>query len=148
MPYSTETPKILLVDDNSTDLEHYTAILRDQGYDVQACGSYAEGLRRLEDDCFAFVIVSQGGPAFEGRSLLEGARKDARDTPILVLARCADMKRYVEAMDLGAVDYLEKTIRPDDLVWMVETYLRLRPSGSGTVRHEGRVRGACGTVSA
>lgn len=119
--------KVLLVDDDRIDLEHYAAVLRNQGYEVEACGSYAEGLRRLESGAFDFVIVSQGGPAFEGRSVLERAREAGRDMPILVLTHCVDVKKCLEAMDLGAVDYLEKSVRPDDLVWTVETYLRSRP---------------------
>jgi FixJ family two-component response regulator len=48
-----------------------------------------------------------------------------RNIPIVVVARCLDIHCYLEAMELGAVDYLERP-EPDDLGWVVETQLRRR----------------------
>jgi FixJ family two-component response regulator len=48
-----------------------------------------------------------------------------RNIPIVVVARCLDMHCYLEAMELGAVDYLERP-ESDDLGWVVETQLRQR----------------------
>jgi FixJ family two-component response regulator len=42
-----------------------------------------------------------------------------------VVARCLDIQCYLEAMELGAVDYLERP-EPDEIGWMLETQLRRR----------------------
>ena len=60
----------------------------------------------MGDEVFAFVMVTQGTPNFEGRCVLERAVEIDRSLPVLVVARCLDMNCYLEAMQLGAVDYL------------------------------------------
>jgi DNA-binding NtrC family response regulator len=89
------------------------------------CSSYEEGARRVEMEEFDFAIVGQGSASFEGRCVLERAAEMHRNIPIVVVARCLDIHCYLEAMDLGAVDYLESP-EPDHLGWVVETQLRRR----------------------
>jgi FixJ family two-component response regulator len=55
-------------------------------------------------------MVSQGGRSFEGRCVIERAIEINRRLPVLVLARCLDMTCYLEAMQLGAADYLAEPI--------------------------------------
>ncbi len=126
---STQVPfltrrKVLLVDEDFKDLQNYAAILERQGYEVRTCATYAEGVGCLGGESFDFIIVSQGSRAFEGRTLLERILTIDRRTPVLVLTRCVDMGCYLEAMQMGAVDYLEKPLRPSDLTRVVMTHLR------------------------
>ena len=56
-------------------------------------------------------------------------KRDSRSTgqlPVLVLTECLDMDSYLEAMQLGAVDYVEKPLRPDEVARLVETHVRRR----------------------
>jgi DNA-binding NtrC family response regulator len=117
--------KVLLVCDDLRGFPPYGGILSALGYDVVMCSSYEEGARRVEMEEFDFAIVGQGSASFEGRYVLERAAEAHRTTPIVVVARCLDIHCYLEAMDLGAVDYLERP-EPDDLGWVMETQLRHR----------------------
>ena len=117
--------KVLLVCDDPRGFPSYGGILSALGYDVVMCSSYEEGARRIETEDFDFAIVNQGSASFEGRCVLERAAEMHRNIPIVVVARCLDIHCYLEAMDLGAVDYLERP-EPDDLGWVVETQLRHR----------------------
>jgi DNA-binding response OmpR family regulator len=116
--------RTLLVDDDLTDLAYYSEILRGVGFDVSRCHSYQEGARRVRPDAFDFIIVGQGSPAFEGKAVLERVVEIDRQLPVLVLTRCLNMSCYLDAMQLGAVDYLEKPVPPDQIVWVLETHLR------------------------
>jgi DNA-binding NtrC family response regulator len=116
--------RILVVDDDFRDLAYYSEILRGVGFDVSLCSSYQEGARRVGPDAFDFIIVSQGSPAFEGKAVLERAVEIDRHIPVLVLTRCLNMNCYLDAMQLGAVDYLEKPIPPEQIAWVLETHLR------------------------
>ncbi len=116
--------KVLLVDDDVHDLKYYCGVLRARGCEVVACASHNEALRCLEADSFKFIVVSQGSCAFEGRCVLERAIEIDRYTPVLVLTRCLYMNCYLEAMQLGAVDYLEKPVLPERMAWVLETHLR------------------------
>lgn len=119
--------KVLLVDDEAQDLEYYGQILRACGYDVIQCESYSEGLGLLAHESFHCIIVSQGTPAFEGKILIEGAVESNRNLPVLVITRCHNIQCYIEAMQLGAVDYLEKPVAQNQIQWVMETHVR-RPN--------------------
>jgi DNA-binding NtrC family response regulator len=91
-------------------LHYYCHILEGSGYQVRACQSYAEGVCCLESEVFDFVMVSQGSRHFEGRCVLERAIEIDRRLPVVVVARALDVPCYLEAMHLGAVDYLEEPV--------------------------------------
>ena len=120
-----KTGRVLLVFDGLWNLPFYGGILSALGYDLVMCSSYEEGARRVETEDFDFAIVNQGSASFEGRCVLERAAEKHRNIPIVVVTRCLDTHCYLEAMDLGAVDYLERP-EPDDLGWVLETELRRR----------------------
>jgi DNA-binding NtrC family response regulator len=119
------TGRVLLVCDGLWDLPFYGGILSALGYEFVMCSSYEEGARRVETEDFDFAIVNQGSTSFEGRCVLERVAEVHRNIPIIVVTRCLDTHCYLEAMDLGAVDYLERPA-PDDLGWVLETRLRRR----------------------
>jgi DNA-binding NtrC family response regulator len=97
---------VLLVDEDSEYLEHIRRITQGMGYNIHACNSYAEGIRQLESRAFEFVIVGQGSRFFEGRCVVERASKINRRSPVVVIGRQLEMECYLEAMQLGAVDYV------------------------------------------
>lgn len=115
--------KLLVVDEDVSDICEYCGMLRQHGYDVCCVDSYAEGAACLDSGPVDMVIVSQGSPAFEGKRVLERAIEKDRHKPVLVLARSVDMNCYLEAMQLGACDYLEKPVSAGSLEEFVRTHL-------------------------
>ncbi len=115
---------VLLVDEDRDDLRFFRAILREQGYEVRGSESFEEGTRLLDSEAFDFIIVSQGSPRFEGRRVLERVNQIDRHLPIMVVARCLDMKCYLEAMQLGAVDYLAQPVSAQDFERVVDSHVR------------------------
>ncbi len=87
-------------------LDVYQELLN-AGYSVYCASSYAEGMAFLNDRSIDFVIVDQGTAAFEGKIVLERAIEINRHRPVLVITRSANMTNYLDAMQLGALDYLE-----------------------------------------
>ncbi len=116
--------RLLLVDVDLDSLRVSTAPLQQQGYEVRACTSYEEALACLETETYDFILVEQGSPSFEGRAVLARAVETDRQRPVLVVARCSDIGCYLDAMQMGAVDYLEKPIPAAFLSRFVETHLR------------------------
>jgi len=100
------TGTVLLVDEDSEHLEHVRRITQVMGYSVHACNSYAEGIRQLESGAFELIVVAQGSRFFEGRCVVERAIKINLQLPVVVVARQLEMECYLEAMQLGAVDYV------------------------------------------
>ena len=107
---------ILLVFEELQDLQNYGSVPCTLGYSLRMCNSVAEGIEAIETENFSSVIVSQGTPAFEGRQVLERSLQLHPDVPVLIIARTLDVDCYLEAMDLGAIDYLERP-GPDDVAW-------------------------------
>ena len=118
--------KVLLVDDELGDLAYHFRLLESCGQKVLSCAAYAQGAGLVECVTFDLVMVGQGSPAFEGRVVLERAASTDRSIPVLVLASSVDMGCYIEAMRLGAADYLEKPLSPTEMRRVIETCLRAR----------------------
>ena len=116
--------KVLLVINETSSLARHSNLLREQGHEVLACDSFERGMELLGHESFDLVAVSQGNASFEGRELVTRALEKDRRIPVLVLTRLPDMKSYLEAMQLGAVDYLEMPLTPAELVRVLRTHLR------------------------
>ena len=122
----TPNAKILIVNECDEDLLYHSEILKTQGYEVESCTSYMEGKARSHREAFDLVLVSQGTPAFEGSGVLVSATARDRDARVVVLARSANMKCYLEAMQLGAVDYVEGPFTSSEIFKLVEWHVRRR----------------------
>jgi two-component system C4-dicarboxylate transport response regulator DctD len=118
--------KILLVDEDTEDLQLYTSLLQEQGHLVDCCTTYLEGAERLERGWYDLIILSQGGRTFEGQHLLERAIELDRHRPVLVLTRSVDMRSYLDVMYLGAHDYIEKPPVPWEIIKTVSNCLSCR----------------------
>jgi len=118
--------KVLLVDDDLRDLEYHFSLLESCGQEVLSCPAYAQGASLVECGNFNLVMVGQGSRAFEGRVVVERAAEMDRNLPVLVLASSVDMRCYLEAMRLGAIDYLEKPVSPTEMRRVIETCQRAR----------------------
>jgi len=121
---SVAKAKVLLVDEDWEDLDYNCLILEQQGCEVRTCRSFVEGIRCLDGEPFDFIVVCQGSLRFEGRSVLERAIEIDRHRPVVVLTRWHDLACYVEAMQLGAVDYVEKPVSPLEVARVIRTHLR------------------------
>jgi len=128
-PPSAPRGKALLVFEDPKGLQFYFNILHGYGYRVRACNSYQEGLCCLGEEIFDFVIVSQGTPNFEGSGVLKRAIEINRSLPVLVVARCLDVACYLEAMQLGAVDYLVEPLTVFEISRALESHLPLQSAG-------------------
>ncbi len=116
--------RVLVVDEDLDDLLYYSAVLQHRGYEVRSIHSYLDGARCLESEDFDLIIVSQGSPNFEGRHVLARAIEKDRHTPVLIFTRSVDMPCYMEAIQSGALDYIEKPLPPSEIGNLVEKHLR------------------------
>jgi DNA-binding NtrC family response regulator len=122
--------RLLVVDEDMEDLLYYSSVLQHQGYEVRSIPSYKEGAAWVEREDFDLILVSQGSRNFEGRSVLARAIEKDRHTPVVVLSRAIDMPCYIEAMQSGALDYMEKPLLPSEIGLMVKSHLRIRPASA------------------
>ena len=136
---------VLLVDQDLEYLEFVREIIQRSGHSVDACSSYTEGVRQLESGAYDLVVVGQGSRNFEGRCVLEFATAFDRNLPVIVVARNVEMGCYLEAMQLGAVDYISPGLSGSEITRAVQTHTLSRKSRSGNVKCE---RATAAVVSA
>jgi two-component system phosphoglycerate transport system response regulator PgtA len=122
--FTARTTKVLIVDEDETDLRTLRLILQGQGMEVFTCASHEAGVQCLEAESFDFVVVSQGTLAFEGRNVLDRSTQLDRRRPVLVVTRLIDMQCYLEAMQMGAIDYLEMPVPPAELLRFVRGHVQ------------------------
>jgi len=116
--------RLLVVDEDLSDLLLYSQVLQRQGYEVRSSPSYQAGAAWVGREEFDLILVSQGSSNFEGRSVLARAIERDRHTPVIVLSRSIDMPCYLEAMQCGALDYLEKPRLASEIGLLVKNHLR------------------------
>jgi DNA-binding NtrC family response regulator len=119
--------KLLLVDEDLDDLRVYSNVLGHMGYDVHSFNSYGEAAATVGNEAFDLVIVSQGTSNFEGRRVLARAIEKDRHTPVLILTNSVEIPCYLEAMQLGALDYLERPLSPSEIGELVAKHLQVKP---------------------
>jgi response regulator RpfG family c-di-GMP phosphodiesterase len=101
--------KLLLVDEDASDLDYYAEILRYLGYSVVPINSYVRAAATLGRERFDLVIVDQGSANFEGRSVLSRAVELDRHVPVLVLTRAVDVQKPLTAAEVRGLvsDYVK-----------------------------------------
>jgi len=119
-----KSQKVLLVDQNDRDLHYYRLILESQGYDVVSCPSFEAGAQRLESESFDFIMIDQGTSAFEGKKLVERALQLNPPRAVLVTAAYADESCHLDAMQIGAVAYMQKPLAPSVFLPLVRAHVR------------------------
>jgi DNA-binding NtrC family response regulator len=123
-------PRLLVVDEDLEDLLYYSTVLQHQGYEVRSIPSYKEGAAWVEREDFDLILVNQGSTNFEGRSVLAQAIEKDRHAHVVVLSRSTDTLCYIEAVQSGALDYMEKPLLPSEIGQLVRKYLRTRSASA------------------
>jgi DNA-binding NtrC family response regulator len=120
-------PKVLVVDGDLHALELHAAPFEAQGFEVHKCASCETALRSVEREDFDLALIDQGSSAFEGRRVIRHLIRYNPGTPFVVLARLADIQCYFEAMELGAMNYLQKPVSAADMDHLIRGYLGVPP---------------------
>jgi len=107
---------LLIVEDDKSFLQRLAKALESRGFTVTTAESVAQGLLQLEQSPPAFAVVDmrlQDGNGLEVISALKRRRPDARG---IVLTGYGNIATAVNAIKLGAVDYLAKPVDADDVL--------------------------------
>jgi DNA-binding NtrC family response regulator len=118
--------KILIVDDDREILEVIAEILRQAGYDVDQAEDGRVAIRRIEDDFYDLVITDLNLPKVDGMKVLQYVVDQSPDTMCIILTGYGTIKSSVEAIKMGAFDYISKPVKSDEILIVVEKALKFR----------------------
>ncbi len=141
----TETPGILVVDDQPATLTALEELLAPLGHNVTTARSGEEALRRLLDEDFGVIVMDVRMPGMDGFETVELIRQRRRHehTAIMFLtAADADAEQIRRGYSAGAVDYIVKPVDPDVLRSKVAMLLALVQKNAELRESERRFRAA------
>ena len=116
--------RILLIDDEPTILSFVSRILRGHGFSVDCAADGAQGLAMIRENRYALVVLDMVMPGVDGASTLRGIMAARPEQPVLVLSALSDTDSKVQALEMGAGDYLTKPFALAELLARVRTRLR------------------------
>jgi DNA-binding NtrC family response regulator len=120
------TTRILIVDDDPYFLRVLSRILTDEEYQVTTASCAAEAEQTLREGSFDVVISDLRLPDGDGLSILESLRRAGSSVPVVILTAYGEVDTYLAAMNAGAVEYLNKPVRSEELLGVVRNCLRSR----------------------
>ncbi len=121
----SNAPRILIVEDQECEREALSRLLRMEQFDVIAAENPKEAIEHL-DERVDLVISDLRMGNTSGIDLLRYWRSRRRQTPFVMLTAYGDVNTAVEAMKLGAEDYLSKPVNPEELLLLVNRCLDAR----------------------
>ncbi|KAF0218610.1 MAG: two-component system NtrC family response [Geobacteraceae bacterium] len=120
------THKILIIDDDTSFRRVLEYNLQEEGYEVWTCADGKEGLAAFDERQPALVITDLKMPGVTGFQVLATVKERSASTPVIVITAFGAVETAVEAMKLGAYDYITKPFNRDELKLMVKKALELR----------------------
>ena len=113
-------PRILVVDDEMIVCESCKRILEEEGYEVATALSGKEAFEKMKTHPFDIVITDLKMPEIDGMEVLRTLRKEYPDSIIIMITGFSTVETAVEAMKLGAFDYIPKPFTPDEVSIVVK----------------------------
>lgn len=115
--------RILVVDDELSMREFLSILLEREGYEVCVAASAEEALRLMETALFDLVLSDVNMPGLSGIELLGRIKQLAPETAVLMLTAFSAAEQAVEAMKLGAYDYIGKPFKNEEIKQLVKNAL-------------------------
>jgi formate transporter len=112
--------KMLIIDDDEIVLKSCRKIFESEGFDVTTTLAPQEGLSLVSAKSFDIVLVDWRMPGFDGMDVVEEIDKRSPKTAMVMISGHPSVGRATEAMKRGAMDYLSKPFRPEEIINVVQ----------------------------
>jgi two-component system response regulator AtoC len=149
--------KILIVDNDEGLVHFLTRLLVKQGYEVASCTDGISGLERVKSEAFDLILLDYKMPGLNGLETLVEIKRAQIKTPVIVMTAYGTTETAIEAMKLGAYDYLLKPFDSEglkrlaadalevnrlmkEIVSLPSAVTKVLPAASGLVRIVGTSR--------
>lgn len=131
--------RILIIDDNETMREGMAATIRRMGHEALIAAGGAEGLALMRKHTPDFLITDLKMEGVDGLEVVEAAKRIDPSCPALIVTAFGTVETAVEAMRLGAMDFLQKPFAPEVLRLKVQRALDIRHEKLSRQRAEAEV---------
>ena len=115
---------ILILDDEQNYLLVLQSVLEDDGYEVTALSNPEMGLAYLDESEVDVIITDMKMPGLTGQDVLEHVKKNYPYIPVLIMTAFGSIESAVEAMRVGAFDYITKPFNNEELLLSLSKAVR------------------------
>ena len=119
-----KTNKILIVDDEKNIRMTISQALADMEVETDTAINGEEALSKLKDTEFGLVLLDLRMPGMDGMEVLEKLREDRPDIRVVIITAHGSIDCAVEAMKLGAVDFIQKPFTPKEIRHLVSKIIK------------------------
>jgi len=128
------TQKHILIIDDEENLRHMLSVmLTRQGYQVAMAPDGSEGLRRMREQAYDFILCDIRMPEMDGKAFLTRALEEQVFSPVIMMSAYGTVDTAVECLKMGAYDFISKPFKKDEIVMVLkkaEERERLREENS------------------
>jgi DNA-binding NtrC family response regulator len=117
---------VLIVEDHDRLREQLGQFYEQEGFKVTTAACGEEGIERLSQEKFAIVVSDVKMPGIDGFQLARHVREKYPDTDVILITAFGNIKQAVEAMKLGASDYITKPFQPEAIRLVSEKLIERR----------------------
>ena len=111
--------RILIVDDEMVVRDSLKEWLEDEGFRVDTAESGSDALEKLTKEAFHLMLLDIKMPGMDGVEVLKRSKEMRPELPVVMMTAYATVETAVEAMKIGALEYLMKPFDPESLVPLV-----------------------------
>jgi two-component system response regulator AtoC len=117
---------VLIVEDHDRLREQLGEFYEQEGFKVTTAACGEEGIEKLSQEKFAIVVSDVKMPGIDGFQLARQVREKYPDTDVILITAFGNIKQAVEAMKLGASDYITKPFQPEAIRLVSEKLIERR----------------------
>jgi len=132
--------RVLLIEDVKISRITLNYTLKNAKYKVTACATGLEGLEAFRNNAYDVVVTDLRLPKTDGLEILKEVKKSNASLPVIIMTAYASVETAVQALKLGAYDYLTKPFSPDELLSMLKRIRELRRALDENVRLKKRIK--------
>lgn len=115
--------KVLIVDDEKNIRMTLRHCLADEGYQLEIAVNGEEALQKMSETTFDLALLDIKMPGLTGMQVLERVRQSENKINVIMMTAYGTVERAVEAMKLGAIDFISKPFTPDEIRSIVRDVL-------------------------
>lgn len=119
-------PKLIVVDDEAKIRDQFSTYLAQEGFEVDTAEDGETALKKIQEDVYDIALIDLNMPKVDGMSVLRELAEQGQDCIGIILTGYATIKNAVEAMKMGAYDYLAKPVKMEEVLLVVQRALEFR----------------------
>lgn len=128
---SESQKRILVVDDEENTRIALTRLLAREGYEVCTATDGSDALNLIRSQPVELIITDLNMPVMDGLAFLKELNREHPRSHVIMLTAYGEVESYLEALNLGAFEYLNKPVKLDELLKVIHKIFEDRKKHSG-----------------